>query len=138
MRQKFIQLGAVINIRAREMMGIGLPLMVTTLTVFVLTQADLWVIDIFGPEEQVATFGTAARLGQLVFIPLLIDNTGHCRSYSIYFLQRLYFLFGIRGLLHECKCTACVNERRSIGQRAGGIRADHTNDDWAPALGNEH
>jgi O-antigen/teichoic acid export membrane protein len=75
MRQKFARLGETVNIRAREMMGIGLPLMVTGLTIFVLTQADLWVIGIFGSEEQVATFGTAARLGQLVFIPLLISNT---------------------------------------------------------------
>lgn len=75
MRKKLAGLGETINVKARDVLGIALPLMLTGLTIFVLTQADLWVIGIFGTQEQVATFGAAVRLGQLIYIPLLINNT---------------------------------------------------------------
>lgn len=75
MHQKLVRLGETVKVKAREVLGIALPLMLAGLTIFVLTQADLWVIGIFGTQEQVATFGAAVRLGQLIYIPLLINNT---------------------------------------------------------------
>ena len=75
MRKKLAGLGETITVKAREVLGISLPLLLTGLAIFVLTQADIWVIGIFGTQAQVATFGTAIRLGQLIYIPLLINNT---------------------------------------------------------------
>lgn len=75
MRRKFLQLGASTKIHPWKMLGIGLPLMATNIAITILTQTDLWIIGIYGSQEQVATFGTAVRLGQLVYIPLLIGNT---------------------------------------------------------------
>jgi O-antigen/teichoic acid export membrane protein len=74
LRKKLAQLGESAKVKAGEVLRVALPLMLTGLAIFVLTQADLWVIAIFGTHEQVATFGAAVRVGQLIFIPLLINN----------------------------------------------------------------
>lgn len=75
MRQRLAQLVRHAGTRTRDLLHIGLPLMVTSLSIFLLTQADLWVIGVVGTQEDVAVFGTAVRLCQLLYIPLLISNT---------------------------------------------------------------
>jgi O-antigen/teichoic acid export membrane protein len=55
-----------------EIMHVAWPLMVTKLTIFVLTQADLWILGAFLPPERVAIYGAAARAVFLVIMPLLI------------------------------------------------------------------
>ncbi len=54
---------------------VALPLAVTNLTIFVLTQADLWIVGAFRPAEEVAIYGAAARAVVLVAMPLLVVNS---------------------------------------------------------------
>jgi O-antigen/teichoic acid export membrane protein len=56
------------------MMRIALPLAVTNLTIFVLTQADLWILGAFRPPEEVALYGAAARAVVLVSMPFIVVN----------------------------------------------------------------
>lgn len=50
------------------------PLLVTNLTLFALTQADLWILGAFRSQEEVAVYGAAARLVILVVVPLFVVN----------------------------------------------------------------
>lgn len=52
----------------------ALPLWVTTVALFVVTQTDLWVMGIFRPQQEVALYGAAMRLVALVSVPLMIIN----------------------------------------------------------------
>src|SRR5262249_23944493 len=57
----------------REGLGISLPLMVVSLSsFFVGTGVDLWVIASFEPTDQVALYGSAAKLLFLVATPFII------------------------------------------------------------------
>lgn len=65
---------------AEDGVGIGVmlrvagPLLVTNLTLFTLTQADLWILGAFRPPEEVAVYGAAARLVILVAVPIFVVN----------------------------------------------------------------
>lgn len=59
---------------AGEILRVSLPLMVTGLTIFVISQADLWIVGAVLDEESVAVYGAAVKLVQLVAIPLMIAN----------------------------------------------------------------
>jgi O-antigen/teichoic acid export membrane protein len=48
--------------------------MVMSLATFVTTQADLWVAGVFLAKSDVAVYGAAVRLVQLVLVPLLVVN----------------------------------------------------------------
>ena len=50
------------------------PLWITSLILFTLTQADLWIAGIYLPQQQVAVYGAAFRLVLLVAVPLQIVN----------------------------------------------------------------
>jgi O-antigen/teichoic acid export membrane protein len=53
---------------------VALPLAVTNLTIFVMTQADLWILGAFRPPDEVALYGAAARAVVLIAMPLMILN----------------------------------------------------------------
>lgn len=59
---------------AGGILSVALPLAVTNLTIFVFTQADLWIVGAFRPPEEVAIYGAAARSVVLVAMPLLVVN----------------------------------------------------------------
>lgn len=59
----------------REIMRVAWPLTVTNLTLFVLTQAPLWILGAFRPPEEVAIYGAAARAVVLVAMPLSVANS---------------------------------------------------------------
>jgi O-antigen/teichoic acid export membrane protein len=59
---------------AGGIMSVALPLAMTNLTVFVLTQGDLWILGAFRPPEEVALYGAAARAVVLVAMPLMVVN----------------------------------------------------------------
>jgi O-antigen/teichoic acid export membrane protein len=59
----------------REIMRVAWPLTVTNLTLFVLTQAPLWILGAFRPPEEVAIYGAAARAVVLVAMPLTVANS---------------------------------------------------------------
>lgn len=56
-------------------MQVALPLAVTNLTIFVMTQADLWILGAFRPPDEVAIYGAAARAVVLIAMPLVILNS---------------------------------------------------------------
>ncbi|MFK2914472.1 lipopolysaccharide biosynthesis protein [Pseudomonas sp. 3HC3] len=51
------------------------PNLTTTLVLFVMSQADLWIIAWFGDAAGLAVYGLASRLAALVLIPLAVINT---------------------------------------------------------------
>lgn len=57
-----------------EVLIISWPLWVTSLTLFVLTQADLWVLGLFRDQDEVALYGVAMRMVVLILMPLTIVN----------------------------------------------------------------
>lgn len=56
-------------------MRVALPLLVVNLTQIVLTQADLWILGAFRPQQEVALYGAAARTVILVAMPMLVVNS---------------------------------------------------------------
>jgi len=50
------------------------PLLVNAVTLFVLTQSDLWILGAFRPDSEVAVYGAAARLVLLTGMALAIVN----------------------------------------------------------------
>jgi O-antigen/teichoic acid export membrane protein len=57
-----------------KLAAVSLPLMVMSLATFVTTQADLWIAGVFLPKSEVAAYGAAVRLVQLILVPLLVVN----------------------------------------------------------------
>lgn len=57
-----------------EILTIAWPILVSQLTFFILTQADIWIVGIFRTKEEVAIYGAAVRLVALVAMPLVIVN----------------------------------------------------------------
>jgi len=51
------------------------PNLTTTVVLFVMAQADLWIIAWFGDAAGLAIYGLASRLAALVLIPLAVINT---------------------------------------------------------------
>ncbi|MCC9006909.1 lipopolysaccharide biosynthesis protein [Pseudomonas putida] len=51
------------------------PNLTTTVVLFVMSQADLWIIAWFGDAAGLAIYGLASRLAALVLIPLAVINT---------------------------------------------------------------
>jgi len=62
------------SVGSSEMLGVAWPLLVTNLTLFVITQVDLWILGAFRTPEEVAVYGAAARVVLLVAMPLQIMN----------------------------------------------------------------
>lgn len=58
----------------REVLSVSAPLLVNNLTVFLLIQADLWILAAFRTQEEVAIYGAASRFVVLVTMPLMIVN----------------------------------------------------------------
>ncbi|WP_263143609.1 oligosaccharide flippase family protein [Pseudomonas sp. RIT-PI-AD] len=58
----------------RRLAAISLPLWITNLMLVVLVQADLWILNAQGDSAQVALYGAAVRLTQLLTLPLLVLN----------------------------------------------------------------
>ena len=50
------------------------PLLFTNLTLFVLSQADIWILGVFHAQDSVALYGASARLMLLVSLPLMVVN----------------------------------------------------------------
>jgi O-antigen/teichoic acid export membrane protein len=54
---------------------VALPILVTNLAFFALSSADLWILGAFQPQQEVAIYGTAARMVLLVAAPILVINS---------------------------------------------------------------
>jgi O-antigen/teichoic acid export membrane protein len=75
MTKKLGTLGAKEKLPVMSIIKDSLPLMLSSVSIYLLTQADLWIIGMFLSGQDVAAYGAAMRLGQLVYMPLLISNT---------------------------------------------------------------
>ncbi len=58
----------------RPLLMLSLPLMMTTLSLMVAAQADLWVVSASVPAEDVALYAVAGRVSALIGVPLVITN----------------------------------------------------------------
>ena len=56
----------------REVLSISLPLLVVTLVMMVRTNGDVWILGAFLPQEQLALYGAANRLVNMVTMPMVI------------------------------------------------------------------
>jgi len=63
------------SLKFSEVLQVAWPLLVTNLTLFAITQADVWILGAFRPQEEVAVYGAAARVVLLVAMPLQIVNS---------------------------------------------------------------
>jgi len=57
-----------------ELLRIAWPLWITSLMLYVLSQADLWILGAFRSAHEVALYAIAARIVVLVGVPVLITN----------------------------------------------------------------
>jgi O-antigen/teichoic acid export membrane protein len=60
------------GLKTYEVMLVSIPLLLMGLAVYVTTQADLWVAGALLSKAEVAVYGAAARLVQLVLLPPLV------------------------------------------------------------------
>ncbi len=70
---KYLEKGG--TLKRGEILSIAWPLLITNLTLFVLTQADLWIMGAFRPHEEVAIYGAAVKLVGHIAVPLIIVNS---------------------------------------------------------------
>jgi O-antigen/teichoic acid export membrane protein len=67
--------GADDLISTKDTLREAFPILAISLTSFVLlSAADLWILGIFRPQEEVGVYGVASRLVTLIAMPLLITN----------------------------------------------------------------
>ncbi len=57
-----------------ELLGHSWPLLINAVTLFLLSQSDLWLVGTYASKEDVAVYGAAARLVMLTAISLSIVN----------------------------------------------------------------
>lgn len=60
------------NIKA--LLRIGIPLLVTAVSFFVLSQADVWILGIYRTEGEVALYGSSQRLMKITAMTLVVVN----------------------------------------------------------------
>lgn len=66
--KKYLNLRGASDLSGREVIQIAWPLLVTNLTGNALTQVGLWIVGAFLTQEDVAVFGAAARLSQIMML----------------------------------------------------------------------
>lgn len=59
---------------AKELLTVSFPLWGSYLFLFVLLQADVWILAAFRPQSEVAIYGAASRLASLIALPLMVVN----------------------------------------------------------------
>jgi len=74
LRGQMRKLGPAEALSPRELLATAWPLMVASVAIFVVTQADLWIAAASFSKQEVALYGAAARMVQLVMMPMLILN----------------------------------------------------------------
>lgn len=62
------------SIGSAELVTCGTPILLAAVTNLLLQRADLWVVGMYLPEEEVALYGAAARLITVVAIPLVMAS----------------------------------------------------------------
>lgn len=62
------------SLDSRRLLSISIPILVTNIMFIVMTQADIWILGLYRPEEEVALYGAAVRLVTKIAMPLLLVN----------------------------------------------------------------
>lgn len=57
-----------------EILRVSSPMLISSLTLLAITQADIWIVGAFRPPDDVAVYGAAARTVLLISMPLLVVN----------------------------------------------------------------
>jgi O-antigen/teichoic acid export membrane protein len=73
--RRYTLFGRSARMPTADLWPIAWPILLTNLLVFVANQADLWIMGIFMPKEEVAVYGAALRTVMLIAIPLQIVNS---------------------------------------------------------------
>jgi O-antigen/teichoic acid export membrane protein len=63
------------HIKMRKIVSNSWPLWITSITLFVLSQSDLWIIGILREQQEVGVYGAVKRLALLVPLSLTIANS---------------------------------------------------------------
>jgi O-antigen/teichoic acid export membrane protein len=74
LRQKMARRTTEEHVPGQKLLHIAWPLWISSLTILVLKQVDLWVVASYLSEEKVALYAAAARLVALVELPLGLMN----------------------------------------------------------------
>jgi O-antigen/teichoic acid export membrane protein len=75
LRQKMVRRTTEEHVPGQTLLHIAWPLWISSLTILMLKQVDLWVVATYLSEEKVALYAAAARLVALVELPLVLMNT---------------------------------------------------------------
>lgn len=62
------------DLAVREIMAVSWPLFLASITNIILLRADLWILGVYVPEQDVAVYGAAARIITVVTIPLTMAS----------------------------------------------------------------
>lgn len=103
MKKKLDKLGSLAPLGMRDAMIIGAPLLVTNLMIFIFGQADIWIIGALRPTEEVAIYGAAARLVQLVILPAGIIN-----AILPPIISEMYSLGNVKQLENVIRVTSAI------------------------------
>jgi O-antigen/teichoic acid export membrane protein len=63
------------TLHLKKVFSTGLPLLVVTVSFYIMGQCDLWIIGGVGNDQDVAIYGAAAKLTMLMSMPLVILNS---------------------------------------------------------------
>ncbi len=75
LRRRVLELPKSSNvIDIKDILIISWPLWITSLTLIILTQVDIWVLGMFRTQEEVAIYGATVKFMGLVVMPLVIVN----------------------------------------------------------------
>jgi len=74
LRRKLRPLRGEGSIATGEIMAISWPLLAAAITNIILLRADLWIVGMYLPEQEVAVYGAAARIITVVTIPLMMAS----------------------------------------------------------------
>lgn len=62
------------HLRISDILIISWPLLLTNLTLFILSQADIWILGTYHAQNSVALYGASSRLMLLISLPLMVVN----------------------------------------------------------------
>jgi O-antigen/teichoic acid export membrane protein len=74
LRRKISRLRGEGNVAFAEILAISWPLMAATIANSVMARGDIWISGIYLTDTEVAIYGSAAHLVQLVAVPMVIAN----------------------------------------------------------------
>lgn len=103
MKNKLDKLDALVYPGIRKVMTMGAPLLVTNLMIFIFGQADIWIIGAFRPTEEVAIYGAAVRLVQIVMLPAGIIN-----AILPPIISEMYSLGNVKQLENTIRVTSAI------------------------------